>query len=147
MGRVRVFYFIYRRTPQGSRNGPFSWAVRAAQAGRLAQSVFIEKSPPQTMAMRRNLSLANRLLSRYSLRLNIYVDDPLAATRGTRAQRARVPTHAFSSSQAAPSNEPPPPPSKKPPPPPPSSSSPPPPSASPSSSPPLLASPPPQARS
>ncbi len=89
VGRVRGFYFIYRRTPQGSRNGPFSWAVLAAQAGRLAQSVFIEKSPPQTMATRRNLSLANRLLARYSLRLNIYVDGPLAVTRGTRAQRDR----------------------------------------------------------
>ena len=41
VSRLKSEYFVFRRTAQGSRNGPFSWACVVAHAQRLAQSPFI----------------------------------------------------------------------------------------------------------
>jgi len=72
-------------TAQGSRNGPLSWAVFAAHSGRLCQSLFFKEK--HDLALHR--SAKNQILSRFFLRLNIYVDDPVAGVRGTKKQRDR----------------------------------------------------------
>ena len=70
-GRLRGRYLCYHRTPQGSRLGPFSWAVLSSLATRLGQSLFVR--PGCSRAGKR----------RFSLRLQTYVDDPIAVLRGT----------------------------------------------------------------
>lgn len=74
-GRLRGEYLCYHRTPQGSRNGPFGWAITASMACRHAQSLFL--FPGRSRKTKR----------RFSLRVQCYVDDPVASTRGSRSYR------------------------------------------------------------
>jgi len=62
---LRGRYYVLLRTGQGSRGAPLTWARLAALMARLTQAMF----PTDTM------------------RLNVYVDDPIMALRGTRACR------------------------------------------------------------
>ena len=62
---LRGRYYVLLRTGQGSRGAPLTWARLAALMARLTQAMF----PIDTM------------------RLNVYVDDPIMALRGTRACR------------------------------------------------------------
>jgi hypothetical protein len=89
VAKLGKIFYVFRRTPQGSRNGPFSWAVTAAHAARLAQSLFLDPTPPQTILHRRRSTPFTQQLARMRLRLNVYVDDPAVAVRGTKRQRDR----------------------------------------------------------
>ena len=67
VGKVRGKFLVYLRTPQGSRGAPFSWGYIFAFVMRCTQSLF---EPSQ-------------------VRLQAYVDDPLATIRGTATSSPR----------------------------------------------------------
>ena len=69
VARIKGEYFVFRRTAQGSRNGPFSWACVAAHAQRLAQSLFVR--PPDHQEVKKDSSGQSRL----SLSL-IHISEP-----------------------------------------------------------------------
>ena len=81
-GRVRGWYYVYRRTAQGSRLGPFSWGVTQALCNRLIQPLFLRKK-----RRKRPASATRAKESLFSLLLRTYVDDPIAAAAGTKAER------------------------------------------------------------
>jgi hypothetical protein len=76
VGQHRNCYYVFNRTAQGSRNGPFAWGSLAALGARLTQSLFISGQ-------------ARRGRKAYSLRMQVYVDDPLSTLRGTPSQNKR----------------------------------------------------------
>eukprot|EP00971_Amphidinium_carterae_P095546 1890740-Amphidinium_carterae.1 len=63
-----------RRTAQGSRNGPLTWAAVGAAVMRVSQALFFAASAIDPFAR---------------CRLNLYVDDPIAVLAGTAAKRSR----------------------------------------------------------
>ena len=65
---LRGKYLVYLRTPQGSRNAPLTWGRSIALVARLTQGAVPIKQG----------------------RLNVYVDDPLAALRGPRDLRDKL---------------------------------------------------------
>eukprot|EP00971_Amphidinium_carterae_P348913 6490740-Amphidinium_carterae.1 len=64
----------YRRTAQGSLNGPLTWAAVGAAVMRVSQALFFEASATDPFAQ---------------CKLNLYVDDPIAVLAGTAAKRSR----------------------------------------------------------
>ena len=67
--RFRDVYYVFVTTAQGSRGAPLSWTAIASLVGRVAQSVFLLENGQQEG------------------RLQIYVDDPLLAVRGSKSCR------------------------------------------------------------
>ena len=68
VGRLRGKFYVFLRAAQGSRNGPLAWAGVISLVMRLVQAVFWD-------------------YGRCPLRINTYVDDPLAMVRGTQSER------------------------------------------------------------
>lgn len=64
VGKLHDKFYVFLRTPQGSRGAPLTWAALASLAGRCIQSLF--RRPDQA-------------------RMQVYVDDPLTALVGTKA--------------------------------------------------------------
>ena len=75
---MRGKYYVYYRTAQGSRLGPFSWGAEIALSDRLAQPLFLRPHRSRSQAKKD---------SSFSLLLRTYVDDPLATVSGTKAAR------------------------------------------------------------
>jgi hypothetical protein len=71
VGQLRGKFYVFLRAAQGSRNGPLAWAGVISLVMRLVQAVFWERGV-------------------CPVRLNTYVDDPLAMIRGTVAERRRL---------------------------------------------------------
>ena len=68
-------YWKYRRSAQGSRNGPLSWAGPSSLLIRCTQGVFTGMSPDKTKP---------------EARIQLYVDDPAIAVRGTKQERDEI---------------------------------------------------------
>ena len=68
VGSLRGKFYVFLRAAQGSRNGPLAWAGVISLVQRLAQSLFWEQGA-------------------CTLRLNTYVDDPIAVIRGSTPAR------------------------------------------------------------
>ena len=68
MLKYRGTYLVFVRTAQGSRGAPLTWASVASILGRILQSLFITDSGQEGC-------------------LQIYVDDPLLALKGTAPRR------------------------------------------------------------
>ena len=71
VGRLRGRYYVFLRAAQGSRNGPLAWAGVVSLVLRLVQAAFFDRGA-------------------CPLRLNTYVDDPIAVVRGTRSSRQHL---------------------------------------------------------
>ena len=69
--KFRGRFLVFQRTAQGSRGAPLTWAAIAALVARRVQSVFITPHGQEA-------------------RLQMYVDDPLLALKGSEARRARL---------------------------------------------------------
>lgn len=83
VGKMKKRFFIYRRTAQGSRNGPLNWSVMASQATRLAQSLFVGPFP-KSSSSKQNQSC------RFAVKINTYVDDPAVIVHGDKATRDKL---------------------------------------------------------
>ena len=66
--RYNGVYYVFLRTAQGSRGAPLTWAAVAAVLARLLQSLFVTSTGQEA-------------------RLQVYVDDPLLAVRGSQDRR------------------------------------------------------------
>eukprot|EP00971_Amphidinium_carterae_P050883 1002112-Amphidinium_carterae.1 len=64
----------YKRTAQGSRNGPLTWAAVGAALMRVSQAMFFDAVAIDPFAR---------------CKLNVYVDDPIAVWAGSAAPPAR----------------------------------------------------------
>ena len=71
VAKFRGRYLVFLRTAQGSRGAPLTWAAVASLAARCVQSVFITPHGQEA-------------------RLQMYVDDPLLALKGSESHRARL---------------------------------------------------------
>ena len=73
VSRFRGKWYIFLRTAQGSRGAPLSWAALAALLARCIQGLLAQGQEDEG-------------------RLQVYVDDPLFALRGTKWHRRRLTT-------------------------------------------------------
>ena len=71
VGMARGKFYVFARAAQGSRNGPLAWAAVISVVMRLSQSLF---AAPLGDATRR---------SPEDVRMQLYVDDPAIALRGS----------------------------------------------------------------
>jgi len=71
VGRLRGRYYVFLRAAQGSRNGPLAWAAVVSLIMRLVQAALFARGA-------------------CPLRLNTYVDDPIAVVRGSRSSRRQL---------------------------------------------------------
>ena len=69
--KFRGLFYVFLRTAQGSRGAPLSWSVIVSLLARVVQSLFCSKGTQ-------------------TARLQVYVDDPLLALRGTANQRRNI---------------------------------------------------------
>ena len=69
--RFRGEYLVFVRTAQGSRGAPLSWAAVGSILARVVQSVFCSDG-------------------KQTARMQLYVDDPLIALRGSKRMRKRM---------------------------------------------------------
>lgn len=77
VGMLRGKYLVYLRTAQGSRGAPLSWAAVFGLICRCVQSLFFKGT----------FAITSR--AKFSVDLQVYVDDPWAVVSGTDAQRER----------------------------------------------------------